>query len=56
MPAGDELAPELLTCFFDASVGGALGVPEVFGNLPERVTLHGPVSYTHLTLPTNREV
>ena len=28
-----------------------VSVPEIFGGLPA-----APVSYTHLTLPTNREV
>ncbi len=35
-----DVVPDVLTRFLDASVGGALGVPEVLGDLPERVTLH----------------
>ena len=29
---------------------------DAFGNRATHFGIHGPVSYTHLTLPTNREV
>ena len=39
-------------------VGGAgmSGIAEILHNLGYRVSGSDPVSYTHLTLPTNREV
>ena len=33
-----------------------INLPELKIDQGERIFLQGPVSYTHLTLPTNREV
>ena len=51
---GDRLAAAGIPCFGPTAAAGKLESSKAFTKaFAER---HGPVSYTHLTLPTNREV
>ena len=47
---------EALDPFIHGAVDAVITFTELYDLLEESVSLTGPVSYTHLTLPTNREV
>ena len=56
---GDDLHPALALCIFDFGVNAGTGraakfIQKIVGTAVDGGI--GPVSYTHLTLPTNREV
>ena len=52
-PMGDQIAPMNVRQAVDR---GEMAFLDVVKDLDAKLDLHAPVSYTHLTLPTNREV